>query len=56
LAVFLSARLRDMDRQLVASRNATSLPDADELDPEVLDTVHLAGARFQRMLRQMARG
>ena len=27
--------------------------DSDELDADVLDNVHLAGARFERMLKKL---
>ena len=30
------------------------LPHPDELDPNVLDTVHLAGQRFERVLKRLA--
>jgi CRP/FNR family cyclic AMP-dependent transcriptional regulator len=44
LAMFLSDRLR------TATHDS---PDADELDPNVLDAVHLAGSRFDRMMKQL---
>ena len=55
LALFLSARLRDMDRQLAQSRgqSVTDQSDADELDLYVLDSVHLAGSRFDHMLDRL---
>jgi CRP-like cAMP-binding protein len=55
LALFLSARLRDMDRQLAQSRgqSGTDQSDADELDLYVLDSVHLAGSRFDHMLDRL---
>jgi bacteriocin-type transport-associated protein len=56
LATFLSARLREMDRQLARSRGQPDQDDADELDPNVLDTVHLAGSRFDHMLKRLMSG
>jgi hypothetical protein len=32
---------------------AADAPDEDELESTVLDSVHLAGARFDRMLRKL---
>lgn len=44
LAMFLSHRLRTLTRDN---------PDVDELDPNVLDSVHLAASRFDRMMKQL---
>jgi CRP/FNR family transcriptional regulator, cyclic AMP receptor protein len=52
LAIFLSSRLREMDQ----AQSAAGQYDPDELDPNVLDTVHLAGARFERMLKRSMTG
>ena len=57
LAVFLSDRLRATeDRLLRGGEHAPPDGDAlqeDELDPNVLDTVHLAGARFKHILDRL---
>jgi len=52
LAIFLSSRLREMDQ----AQSAAGQYDPDELDPNVLDTVHLAGSRFDRMLKRLMTG
>lgn len=57
LAVFLANRLRTTTSQL--GYNAAQTFDEDveyegELDLNVLDNVHLAGARFDRMLKRLA--
>jgi len=44
LAMFLSHRLRTLTHDS---------PDVDELDPNVLDSVHLAASRFDRMMKQL---
>jgi CRP/FNR family cyclic AMP-dependent transcriptional regulator len=49
LAMFLSDRLRSMEHPSAPG----VLSDADELDPNVLDTVHLAGSRFDWMLKRL---
>jgi len=60
LAAFLSDRLR---ATVARTNDATGTPgldeDAiadDELDPNVLDTVHLAGARFSQILTRLSLG
>jgi bacteriocin-type transport-associated protein len=56
LAVFLADRLRSTTSQLGYGRNERLSEDAeyeDELDPEVLDNVSLAGARFDWMLKRL---
>lgn len=57
IATFLSDRLRRTVRRL-GYGEAGSLDDERELDGEldeaVLDNVHLAGARFERMLKRLA--
>lgn len=54
LTIFLVDRMRNTISQL-AYGDAASAPDGrmdvDELDLEVLDNVHLAGARFERLLK-----
>ena len=56
LAVFLSQRLRDTVQHLGYGSGVALEEDvdySDELNPAVLDTVHLAGARFDRMLKRL---
>jgi CRP/FNR family cyclic AMP-dependent transcriptional regulator len=52
LAIFLSSRLREMDK----AHSEASHDDPDELDPNVLDMLHLAGSRFDRMLKHLMTG
>ena len=52
LAIFLSSRLREMDK----AQSAAGQYDPDELDPNVLDMLHLAGSRFDRMLKRLMTG
>ena len=51
LAVFLADRLRNTVGRL--GYGTTAEDDRDELDDSVLDTVHLAGARFERILKRL---
>jgi len=56
LAVFLAHRLRNTYKLLGFGAEESLDEDADyedELSAEVLDTVHLAGTRFDRVLRQL---
>lgn len=54
LAVFLSSRLRSTVVGLGYGRPVLSGEDeGDDLDPMILDTLHLAGARFDRMLKRL---
>lgn len=56
LAIFLADRLRGSVRRLGTAPAATSGEDElmeDQLDMTVLDTVALAGERFQRMLSEL---
>ena len=56
LAIFLSDRLRWALGQVATGRSplqGRASPDEDELDPNVLDNVHLAGARFSRILERL---
>lgn len=58
LALFLADRMRNtISRMGYESGNpaddAIVESDGDELDEDVLDNVHLAGARFERMLKKM---
>ena len=55
LAVFLADRLRQMNAQLSGGApGGPSLADAEEIDETVLDGVHLAGIRFDMILRKLA--
>ncbi len=56
ISIFLSYRLRDTVSQL--GYGATTLVDEeafdpDELDENMLDNAHMAGARFERILRKV---
>jgi bacteriocin-type transport-associated protein len=57
IATFLSDRLRGTVKRLGYGDQGASLDDDTELDGEldlnVLDNVHLAGARFERMLKML---
>jgi bacteriocin-type transport-associated protein len=56
IAIFLSDRLRGTVSRLGYSSGRPLADDveyADELDPSVLDTVYLAGTRFDRMLKRL---
>lgn len=50
MCLFLSHRLRRMTLQS-SEHDAATNNNADELDPKVLDGVHLAGKRFQRLIQ-----
>jgi CRP/FNR family transcriptional regulator, cyclic AMP receptor protein len=55
VSVFLADRLRNTVSQLgygTAPERASELEYQGELDPGVLDNVHLAGARFDRLLKR----
>ena len=55
LAVFLADRLRQMNAQLAgAPVGGGPVVDADELDETILDGVHLAGIRFEMILKKLA--
>ncbi len=58
IAMFLSDRLRGKIEMLGdgPARLDTNTLEADELDPHQLDSLYLAGQRFERMLRQLADG
>lgn len=59
LAMFLSDRLRGTVSRLGYGEDQTLQEDAeytDELDENVLDTVHLAGARFEWILKRLMGG
>lgn len=58
LAIFLSTTVRERHRMLgygagVELDQVEVEDDADELDPNVLDTVYLAGERFDRMVKRL---
>ena len=56
VAVFLSDRLRNTVSRLgygTAPELDESVISQDELDLSVLDNIHLAGARFDRMLKRL---
>lgn len=55
IAIFLSDRLRETSGRLgygAAKSGPQAIADLDELSPEVLDTLHLAGERFERLVRR----
>jgi CRP/FNR family cyclic AMP-dependent transcriptional regulator len=56
IAMSLSHRLREMDSILAGGKVGASGADPDELDPNVLDTLHLAGLRFERVLKRLIGG
>lgn len=56
IAMFLSERLRNTIvnfgyGQAGAGDDGAALAEPDEIDSEILDNVHLAGARFERILQ-----
>ncbi len=55
LAIFLADRLRGMVSLFGygIERLPVEETDAEELDPTVLDSVYLAGSRFDRLLKQL---
>ena len=56
LAIFLSYRLRDTVSQLgygVTTSVDEDAFDPDELDENILDNVHVAGAKFDRILKKI---
>lgn len=55
IAIFLSERMRSTVGRMGYGDDADddSAVDEDELDTNVLDNVHLAGARFERLLNQL---
>lgn len=55
LAVFLADRVRGTTRRLGGGAAADpSKPQLDEINEELLDSLHLAGARFDRLLKRLA--
>jgi CRP-like cAMP-binding protein len=57
LALCLADRMRNAIKHMgygkLEDEPAADAPDEDELESTVLDSVHLAGARFDRMLRKL---
>src|SRR5262245_40530354 len=59
VAMFLSHRLRARERRMVYAAGRELNENAeyeDEIDPNVLDSVHLAGSRFERVLQRLLAG
>jgi CRP/FNR family transcriptional regulator, cyclic AMP receptor protein len=57
IALLLSERLRTSHRQRAAGHAASleeGIADGDELDPNNLDTLYLAGLRFERILHRLS--
>ena len=54
LCVFMADRLRHTTRRMGYGAATAEEADPDELNDDLLDNVHLAGARFDRMLRRLA--
>ena len=54
LCVFLAHRMRNATQRIGHGTPSDDADAKDELNEELLDTVHLAGARFDRMLKRLA--
>jgi CRP-like cAMP-binding protein len=54
LSVFMATRLRSTTRRMGYGDNVEDENARDELTDDLLDNVHLAGARFDRMLKRLA--
>lgn len=54
LCVFMADRMRQTTTRLGSGNAAHDLQGKDELNDDLLDSVHLAGARFDRMLKRLA--
>jgi len=54
LCVFMAHRLRETTTRFGYGKSDEDAHTKDELNEDLLDTVHLAGARFDRMLRRLA--
>jgi len=54
LCVFLADRLRATTTRFGYGKASDDARGQDELNEDLLDTVHLAGARFERMLKRLA--
>ncbi|MEO8304965.1 MAG: cyclic nucleotide-binding domain-containing protein [Betaproteobacteria bacterium] len=57
LALFLAGRMRHVTKRMGYGNLQDEAPhddvDVDQLDEEVLDKLHLAGARFERILQRL---
>jgi len=54
LCVFLADRMRQTTQRMGYGAATDDADAKDELNEELLDNVHLAGARFDRMLKRLA--
>jgi len=54
LGLFLADRVRNTTQRLGYGTGPEERNARDELNEELLDNVHLAGARFDRMLKRLA--
>jgi CRP/FNR family cyclic AMP-dependent transcriptional regulator len=54
LCVFLADRMRHATQRMGYGKASEDAPDKDELNDDILDNVHLAGARFDRILKRLA--
>jgi CRP-like cAMP-binding protein len=54
LCVFLADRMRHTTQRLGYGKPGDDADARDELNEDLLDNVHLAGARFERMLKRLA--
>jgi hypothetical protein len=54
LCVFLADRMRNTTQRLGYGTPTDDAHARDELNEDLLDNVHLAGARFERMLKRLA--
>jgi CRP-like cAMP-binding protein len=54
LCVFMADRLRATTTRFGYGKASDETRARDELNEDLLDTVHLAGARFDRMLKRLA--
>jgi CRP/FNR family cyclic AMP-dependent transcriptional regulator len=53
IAIFLSERMRSTIGRMGYGDDSVEASDEDELDNNMLDNVHLAGARFERLLNKL---
>jgi CRP/FNR family transcriptional regulator, cyclic AMP receptor protein len=54
LCVFMADRLRQTTQRMGYGAATDDKHAKDELNEDLLDNVHLAGARFDRMLKRLA--
>jgi len=54
LCVFMADRMRQTTQRFGYGKATDDAHSRDELNEDLLDTVHLAGARFDRMLKRLA--